>query len=181
MAKKKTIDLANAEPLRDLPSSGIQVNYKHQTIIASDETCEYALLTGGKVCEANIGVVYIKPAPEPEPNYVPVNLTDNATNEHTITSPANIVLLSNVNGKLVNNVDKSSIIGVIPVYDENEREAYFISIYIVSEMDNLTVTANGHTLSYVELPSGDHGYIVTTSSNSYPQPITLSIENKDGR
>lgn len=61
MARKKTVDLENAEPLRDLPSSGIQVNYKHQTIIASDDTSEYALLTGGKICEANIGVVYIKP------------------------------------------------------------------------------------------------------------------------
>lgn len=61
MARKKTVDLENAEPLRDLPSSGIQVNYKHQTIIASDDTSEYALLTRGKICEANIGVAYIKP------------------------------------------------------------------------------------------------------------------------
>jgi hypothetical protein len=74
MAKKRTIDPENAEPLRDLPSSGIQVNYKHQTIIASDETSEYALLTKDKVCEANIGVTYIKPAESDKfPFIIPIN------------------------------------------------------------------------------------------------------------
>lgn len=74
MAKKRTIDLENAEPLRNLPSSGVQVNYKHQTIIASDETSEYALLTRGKICEANIGVTYIRPAESDKfPFIIPIN------------------------------------------------------------------------------------------------------------
>lgn len=74
MAKKKTIELNNAEPLRDLPTSGVMVSYKHQTIAASDETAEYALLTRGKKCEANIEVTYIRPAESDKfPFIIPVN------------------------------------------------------------------------------------------------------------
>lgn len=74
MAKKKTIELNNAEPLRDLPTSGVMVSYKHQTIAASDETAEYALLTRGKKCEANIEVTYIRPAESDKfPFIIPIN------------------------------------------------------------------------------------------------------------
>lgn len=74
MAKKKTIELNNAEPLRDLPTSGVMVSYKHQIIAASDETAEYALLTRGKKCEANIEVTYIRPAESDKfPFIIPIN------------------------------------------------------------------------------------------------------------
>ena len=74
MAKKKTIELNNAETLRDLPTSGVMVSYKHQTIAASDETAEYALLTRGKKCEANIEVTYIRPAESDKfPFIIPIN------------------------------------------------------------------------------------------------------------
>lgn len=85
MAKKRTIDLENAEPLRDLPSSGVQVSYKHQTIIASDNTSEYALLTGGKICEANIGVTYIRPAESDKfPFIIPVNFDSSSPLSGTV-------------------------------------------------------------------------------------------------
>lgn len=74
MTKKKTIELNNAEPLRDLPTSGVMVSYKHQTIAASDDTAEYALLTRGKKCEANIEVTYIRPAESDKfPFIIPIN------------------------------------------------------------------------------------------------------------
>lgn len=89
MAKKRTIDLENAEPLRDLPSSGVQVSYKHQTIIASDETSEYALLTGGKKCEANIGVTYIRPAESDKfPFIIPINLDPSSPFSGTVAFTA---------------------------------------------------------------------------------------------
>lgn len=64
MGKKKTVNL-NGEPLRDAPfTEGVQITYKHNTIAQSADTVEYALETGGKAVEADIGVVYVKPEPE---------------------------------------------------------------------------------------------------------------------
>ena len=80
MAKKRTINLEKTEALRDVPSSGVMVTYQQQTIAASDDSAEFTLLTAGKMCVNNIGVIYNQPSakadiswhqcPEPVRNYI---------------------------------------------------------------------------------------------------------------
>lgn len=169
MAKKRTIDLENAEPLRDLPSSGVQVSYKHQTIIASDDTSEYALLTRGKICEANIGVVYVKP--EPAPVGALINFTDTAETYHDIAPSAKNYIIGDGGAGYVS-ADLASGNRIIPRYIDSE---YVITLNIGCSIDALDVTLNGNAVPF---NAERERYACESSTQSYPTSFNITIADK---